>query len=55
MVQAEEKGTLGHIFTSPCHLDFLKEKADVTTYMCVYALLFIPKDKFESVGHFCQI
>lgn len=55
MVQAEEKDNLGYIFTSPCQLDFLKEKADVTTSMCGFVLLFIPKDKFESVGHFCQI
>lgn len=55
MVQAKEKGTLGHSFTFPCQLDFLKEKANVTMYRCVYVLLFISKDKFESVGHFCQI
>lgn len=55
MVQAKEKGTLGPSFTFPCQLDFLKEKANVTMYRCVYVLLFIPKDKFESVGHFCQI
>lgn len=55
MVQAKKKDILGHIFTLSCQLDIIKGKADVITYMYVYVFPFIPKDKFESVGHFCQI
>lgn len=43
VVQWKAKGSLGHSFTFPWQLDFLKERANVTTYRCLCTPLYPPK------------
>lgn len=54
-MQSKAKGDLGHSFTFPCQLDFLKEKANVAPYTCIYVPPPSSPKIFDPMGHFGQI